>query len=396
MKIALICPYHLGRPGGVLDHVKELRNELVRRGHYVKIITPLPRDYEGPVPDEFITLGTSINTTAFAGTAWQMSFSVDNDAIDEVFDREKFDVLHFHEPWIPMWSRQLLARAKAPTVGTMHGRFYDTMTAKTVTPFVNTYIKPIIKYIEVFTAVSPASVAGTLNNKNSGLADREVTIVPNGIDIEKFKPKPGSVKPKTNLKTILYVGRLEDRKGVKYLLMAYNELCQKRSGVRLVVAGTGVDDKKLKTYVEDNSIPRVDFLGFVSDEEKIKLLHEADLFCSAAVYGEAFGIVLLEAMAADVPIVAGDNAGYSSVMIDSGALSLVNPKDTVDFARRLEIFLFDESVRALWKKWARTYIQNFTFTKIADQYEKVYKEAIELHANKAKAKSRFSLRRYFR
>ena len=392
MKIALICPYHLARPGGVLDHVTELQAELTRRGHYVRIITPLPRDFSGPVPEQFITVGTSMNTTAFAGTAWQMSFSVDNDAIDEVFNREKFDVLHFHEPWIPMWSRQLLVRAKTATVGTMHGRFYDTVTAKTVKPFVTTYMKPIIKYIDVFTAVSPASV-----EHFNDISDRPVTIIPNGIDINKFKPKAGSAKPASDLKTILYVGRLEDRKGVKYLIRAYAKLAEKHDNVQLIIAGAGGSEKKLKQMVADESVPRVTFDSrYISDDEKIKYMHEADVFCSASTYGESFGIVLLEAMAAGTPIVAGDNAGYTSTLVDTGALSLVNPKDAVDFARRLDIFLFEQNVRSFWKKWAATYIHKFTFPKIAAQYEEVYKEAIKTHGERSKIKNRLSLRRYFR
>jgi len=395
MRIALICPYHLARPGGVLDHVKELHAELSKRGHYVRIITPLPRDYDGPIPDEFITLGMSRNTTVFAGTAWQWSYSVDKDAVDEVFEREKFDVLHFHEPWIPVWSRQLLSRAKVATVGTMHGRFYDTTTAKTVTPFVNTYIRPIIKYIEVFTAVSTASVAGSISN---GYFKGKITIIPNGIDVDKFRPKPGVVKTKDKgLKTVLYVGRLEDRKGVKYLIRAYAKLAEKRNDIQLIIAGAGGDERKLKQMVRDESVPRVKFDSrYISEEEKINYMQQADVFCSASPYGEAFGIVLLEAMAAGTPIVAGDNAGYTSTMVDTGALSLVNPKDTVDFARRLEIFLFDNSVRTLWKKWAKSYINNFTFPRIADQYEEVYKKAIENHAKRSKIKNRLSIRRYFR
>jgi len=392
MRIALVCPYHLARPGGVLDHVKELRTELVKRGHYVKIITPLPRDYEGSIPDEFITLGGSMNTTAFAGTAWQMSYSVDKDSIDEVFKREKFDVLHFHEPWLPVWSRQLLARSKCATVGTLHARFYDTATAKTVMPFVTTYIKPIIKYIEVFTAVSTASI-----EHFNGISSRDVTIIPNGIDVEKFKPKPGMRKTNDGTKVILYVGRLEDRKGVKYLIEAFGRLAARRNDVRLIIAGAGGDEKKLKRMVKDQSIPRVKFDSrYISEKEKIDYMHQADVFCSASPYGEAFGIVLLEAMAAGTPVVAGDNAGYSSAMVGTGALSLVNPKDTIDFARRLEIFLFEDSVRDLWKKWAKQYITKFTFSRIADQYEEVYKEAIEKHAKRSKIKNRISIRRYFR
>lgn len=373
MKIGLICPYHIFRGGGVQEHVKELQAEYTKRGHYVKIITPMPRDYDGEVPDNIITLGTSMSTTAFAGSAWQWSFSVDTEAIEQVFDIENFDVLHFHEPWIPFWSRQLLIKANCARVGTMHGRFVDTMTAKTLNTVITPYTKPIIKYFDVFTAVSTAST-----EYFQSLSHRPVIIVPNGIHLEKFQSyKPTAKKAKNAEKTIFYIGRLENRKGVKYLLQAYEELCHKRRDVRLVIGGTGVDDKKLKDYVEDNEIPRVEFLGFISEEDKIRYLHESDLFCSPARYGESFGIVLLEAMAAGLPIVAGDNVGYQTTMVGTGALSLVNPRDTIDFARRLELMLFDEKIRDVWKAWADDYVKQFDYPLIADQYLNVYNQAIK-------------------
>jgi phosphatidylinositol alpha-mannosyltransferase len=334
MRIALICPYHMWRGGGVKEHVVALYEEYVKQGHYVRIITPLPSDYDGEVELPVITLGVSRTTTAFAGTAWQWSVTVDTEAIDDVFEREKFDVLHFHEPWIPVWSRQLVARSQSVNIATMHGRWMDTMTAKTMNTVVTPYTKPMIKHFQAFTAVSDAAAEyfKTLSNK-------KVQIVPNGIDINKFAKAPTSAVKHQSIKTILYVGRLENRKGVKYLLRAFHDLSEKHADVQLLIAGTGVDEQKLRDYVKDNDIPRVTFLGYISEEDKIHHLHRADLFCSPAYYGESFGIVLLEAMAAGLPLVAGDNVGYQAVMSGRGALSLVNPQDTVDFARRLAIKL---------------------------------------------------------
>jgi phosphatidylinositol alpha-mannosyltransferase len=137
-------------------------------------------------------------------------------------------------------------------------------------------------------------------------------------------------------------------------------------------------------------------LGFISDKDKIHYLHRADVFCSAATKGESFGIVLLEAMAAGCPIVAGDNIGYQSVMKGTGAISLVNPRDTVDFARRLEIMLFDEQLRKVWLKWATEEVKQYDFPKIVDKYEAAYKEAIAIHEKKPNAKRRFGLRRQLR
>ena len=98
MRIGLVCPYHMFRGGGVQEIVLAMQKELVKRGHYVKIISPRPMDYDGEIPNSMITLGGSVNTTAFAGTSWQWSVSVDTDAIDAMFNHEKFDIVHFHEP----------------------------------------------------------------------------------------------------------------------------------------------------------------------------------------------------------------------------------------------------------------------------------------------------------
>jgi phosphatidyl-myo-inositol alpha-mannosyltransferase len=377
MRIALICPYHMWRGGGVKEHVVALYDQYVKAGHYVRIITPLPSDYEGPVELPIITLGVSRTTTAFAGSAWQWSFSVDTEAIDEVFEREKFDILHFHEPWLPVWSRQLVARSKSANIATMHGRWMDTMTAKTMNTVVIPYTKPMIKHFDAFTAVSDAAA-----EYFKTLSTRPVTIVPNGINIERFAKAPASAVRNHKQKTILYVGRLENRKGVKYLLRAFHDLTDKHDDVQLLIAGTGVDDKKLREYVKENEVPRVTFLGYISDEDKLHYLHRADLFCSPAFYGESFGIVLLEAMAAGLPIVAGDNVGYQAVMTGRGALSLVNPQDTVDFTRRLEVMLYDEELRQLWCQWAKAHISQFEFPKIAQQYLGVYEKAMARHGKK--------------
>lgn len=377
MRIGLVCPYNIFNGGGVQEHVKALLSDYERRGNYVKILTPLPREYAGEVPPNIITIGVSMNTTAFAGTSWQWSVSVDTEAVDLVFKKEKFDILHFHEPWVPVWGRQLLMRSTSANVATMHARFLDTLTAKTLTTVFIPYTRPLIKYFDAFTAVSEPATEYLLS-----LKEVPISIVPNGIDYKKYSHKPARALRHPAMKTILYVGRLEDRKGLKFLLKAFAELASKHDFIQLLIAGQGPDSQKLRRYVATNEIPRVTFLGFISEEEKIHHLHRADVFCSPAYYGESFGIVLLEAMAANCPIVAGDNPGYQSVLVERGALSLVNPQDTIDFARRLELMCYDEGLRRLWNKWASKYVKQFDYHVVADQYLKIYEQALKNHAKK--------------
>jgi phosphatidylinositol alpha-mannosyltransferase len=209
-----------------------------------------------------------------------------------------------------------------------------------------------------------------------GLTSRDITIIPNGIDLDLYKTRGGDVVSKKTGKQILFIGRLEVRKGLKYLLKAFSLVKQIHPDLRLEVVGDGPDRQKLEKLVQEEELRGVRFLGLVSELTKIRLLHESDLFCSPAIFGESFGIVLLEAMACNLVTVAGDNSGYASVMKDTGKISLVNPKDINDFARRLELMIYFPEIRTLWQSWAQEYIQQFNYDDVARQYEALYKVAV--------------------
>jgi phosphatidylinositol alpha-mannosyltransferase len=123
-------------------------------------------------------------------------------------------------------------------------------------------------------------------------------------------------------------------------------------------------------------------LGYISESLKLELLAKADLFVSPAVYGESFGIVLLEAMATGTVTVAGNNSGYKDVMQGSGSISIVNPHDIEEFSRRLDLLLNDSEYRKVWKKWAASYIEQFNWPAVVDGYEEFYKEALKQHGSK--------------
>jgi phosphatidyl-myo-inositol alpha-mannosyltransferase len=373
MKIGLVCPYSINKHGGVLEVVLALKSGLVELGHEVKIITPRPRGNSAEQPPEgVIFMGTSTDFRSPAHTTTQVSSTHAEEEIDAILAREQFDVLHFHEPWVPLLSRQLLQRSQAVNIATFHSKVPETMMSRTVIKVVNPYMKSVMKYLHQLTAVSPAGAEYAAT-----MTDQPITIIPNGIDLQKYRHLP-TAKQKPG-QTVLYIGRLERRKGVKYLLKAFQVLSQDNPEVRLVIAGDGPDREKLELLADDLKLHNIDFLGFVSEELKLELLAQANLFCSPAVYGESFGIVLLEAMATKTVCVAGDNSGYQDVMQGLGGISIVNPRQTDEFARRLELLLTQKPLRDVWQRWAGDYVKQFDYPRVVRQYEELYQEALKQH-----------------
>ena len=371
MKIGLVCPYSINKHGGVLEVILSLQDGLVQRGHDVKIITPMPRGGNEDDHPDAIFIGNSTDFRAPSHTTGQVSSITDNEKVDAILASENFDILHFHEPWVPLLSRQLLQRSHAINIGTFHSKIPETLMSRTYIKVVTPYLKSVMKYLQVLTAVSAsgAEYAATLT-------DLPITIIPNGIDLEKYHYRSATSKKKAD-KTVLYIGRLERRKGAKYLLRAFQLFSQDNPDVKLLIAGDGPDREKLELLAEDLKLKNVSFLGYISEELKLQLLAEADLFVSPAIFGESFGIVLLEAMATATVTIAGNNSGYADLMQGVGALSIINPEDTPEFARRLELLMKENEIRKIWQKWAKQYVKQFSYPIVVDQYEALYKDSLK-------------------
>lgn len=358
--------------GGVQEIVVNLHQYLTAKGHTVRIITPRPRAHYEDASTDYILVGRSAKMNTPFNTMVDIGFEADGDEIQAILDREQFDVIHFHEPWVPVLSRQILTRSTSVNVATFHAKLPESVLSKSIISSIGPYTKSILKYIHAYTAVSPAAAEHLRS-----LTDEHIEMVPNGIVLENFQNKEIN---KTSKKSIVYLGRLEKRKGVQYLLKAYAKLREDHDDVVLKIAGNGVKSTALRRMVAQYEIPDVEFLGFIAESDKASLMASADVFCSPALYGESFGIVLLEAMAVGTPIVAGNNTGYASVMTGKGRLSLVSPMSTDDFAQRLELLLYDNDIRQLWVDWASATVSKFDFQVIASHYEKVYKQAVKQYA----------------
>ena len=369
MKIGIVLPYDITKGGGVKEIAMSQLRGLSKRGHEVYLITPRPQNHNGIPEDHVIFVGGSADLRSPGSTTVQVSAGLTED-IEHMLATHKFDILNFHEPWLPMLSRQILSRSQAVNVATFHAKIPDTVMLRTMARVVIPYMRSVLKYIDAFVAAS--EVGGEYV---STLTDEPVAVIPVDIDLTRFT-MPEKFDDDKPVKNILYVGRLEGRKGVKYLLYAFKLLQERHPELKLDILGDGVDRSKLELMAADLELSNVEFLGYLDNEEKIRRFQEADLYCSPALFGEGFGLVLLEAMATGVPAVVGDNPGYASVMKGMGGLSLINPRDSLQFSRRLEMLLYEKELRQLWRKWAKKEVQQYSTENMVTQYEEVYSKAL--------------------
>jgi phosphatidylinositol alpha-mannosyltransferase len=363
MKIAIFTPYNIFKSGGVQEHVMYQAKILRERGHDVTILTPRPRKIGKQIPGvEF--LGDSRRFKTPSATSADISVSIDNDSIDKALDNN-YDIVHVHEPLVPIAPRQVLSRAegRALRVGTFHAALPGNALGKSLVGTYKTYARLVLPHVDVITAVSPAAI-GYID----AYTDLTINYIPNGIHSSSYE----TVATKRDENMILFLGRLEKRKGARQTIMAFEELKVLKPKAKLVIAGDGPLRKGLEQYVRDRGIKDVKFLGFIDDKTKIKLLRTCSVYTSPALYGESFGIVLAEAMATGAPIVAHPNDGYRWVLKDTGRLSLVDCKNPSAYAERLQLLMEDDGLRTVWQQWAKEYVKQFDYEKVVDAYEKLY------------------------
>ena len=370
MKIALVSPYDFAHPGGVVNHILDLNEQLTRMGHEVKIIAPASRVL--PSNDKrFLHIGKA-RPFPVRGTTIRISMSLRlASKIKDVLARERFDIIHLHEPFMPMLCSAVLRFSDSVNIGTFH--------ACRGSPGYN-FGWPFSKIMlhrrrrKLVGKIAVSRVAMEYAHKH---VPGEYDIIPNGINLEHFS---ASVLPidrfcdgKTN---ILFVGRLEKRKGLDYLLKAYHRLKKEVPACRLIVVGPGTRfRRKYESYVRRNGVADVVFTGTVAYDELPRYYKTADIFCSPATGRESFGIVLLEAMALGKPVVATSIEGYASVMTSGKEGLLVPPKNDRELARALTALLTDSSLRQQMGARGLITAQEHNWEKIArrvaDYYVKI-------------------------
>ena len=378
LKIGIVVPYYMHRFGGVQTLVRMLRDELVDRDHEVVIIAPRPwaSANRQATPPGVALFGVSaeVNFKVPFGTTLPVASS-SREAIVKFLDDQNFDVLNIHEPWMPPFSYQIVRESKCPVVGTTHARWPRSLINQSIEKARKRYFTQVLQKLDKITAVSTVAA----RNVTDVDPDWPMTIIPNAIDLAQHRRRIKAAKA-TAEPYILYLNRLEKRKGPTLLLYAYRvylDRFQPDPPVRLVIAGNGPQRQALEVLSRELKIsPWVQFLGSVSEDRKFELLANAKVYVSPAPYGESFGIVLLEAMASDLPTIAGNNEGYRTVMRGPGSVSLVDPTDRRAFSDLLNLLISNPRARRNWQNWAKKAVANYDKRVIADQYEDCFRAAV--------------------
>jgi phosphatidylinositol alpha-mannosyltransferase len=336
MKIGLVSPYVYPLPGGVTQHVQFLYENLRLRGHRVRIITSshgLQRSSEGDIIR--IGKGFSVPTNGSVGTLTVSPRFISQ--VHDVLDREQFDVLHFHEPFVPFLSPIVLRLSTSVNVATFHAYGGWSPAYEFGRRFMGGYAKRLHGRIAV-----SAAARHFIDRYFPG----DYKVIPNGVDVDRFRRAVPISRWQDGTRNLLFVGRHEPRKGLLDLLKAYRILRKTGCECRLLVVGSGPQEREARRYVMTRRLGGVEFLGRVSDAEKAQLYKTADVYVSPATGGESFGIVLLESMAAGTPIVCSDIHGYKGVVRRGREGLLVPPRNPKAIAASVAKLLRDDELRA--------------------------------------------------
>jgi phosphatidylinositol alpha-mannosyltransferase len=358
LRIGMVSPYSLTIPGGVQQQVLGLARALREKGHEVRVLGPC----DGPPPDPFVTpLGNSLPTAVNGSVAPLAPDASAALRTIRALNDEAFDVLHVHEPLVPGPTLTSLLVKMAPVVATFH-------SAGESGPYrvFSRQLKWIASRIDIRVGVSQDAVE--LAHRYIG---GEYEVLFNGIDLAMYDSVPE--RPRENV--IFFLGRHEPRKGLSVLLDAMELL---PSDVALWIASDGPETEALQLRTQGDE--RIQWLGRISDEDKVDRLARASAFCAPSLRGESFGIVLLEAMASGTPVVSTDIDGYRNVATDGVNAVLVEPGNAQALATALARVLTDTHLAGLLRENGHVRARQFSMDALADHYVELYQRALHMEA----------------
>lgn len=365
-RVALLSPYALSVPGGVQEQVLAMSRELCRRGHDVLVVAPDASDtrvYDTPA--RLVRVGTLWSMPANGSRAPLTLSPGAARAARRAVEGFRPDVAHLHEPFAPLLGWGVLRAHAVATLGTFHRSGGGPAISLT-----RPLLRRLARHLDVAVAVSDAAAA-TLA-AGAGLSAR---VLFNGFEAERFVEFP---RERADEVEVVFLGRLEPRKGAVHALEAVRaHNARGRDPWRLVVVGDGPERAHLAAAAGDDE--RVVFVGSADDVAKRRWLRRARVVVAPSTRGESFGMVILEAMASETPVVASDIDGYREAA--GGHATLVAPGDPAALEAGIVAALAKATPGGVAA--ARDHARHWSMTRLMDEYEALY----------ARAEERFAARR---
>jgi phosphatidyl-myo-inositol alpha-mannosyltransferase len=376
VRVGLVCPYSYTYPGGVLAHVEALAAELRGRGHEVRVLAPVDPDdrltrmlhrgaaptvRELPPPDQFVPLGRTVGFESNGAVSNLSHEPRTATTLGHEMRSGWYDVLHVHEPNAGVAPWFAIENAPMPVVGTFHA--YAT---KPVPMAIGNLAGQRRLFNKLTLRIAVSEAARWTGERFYGGHYR---IVPNGVDLTRAVP---GAKPRNERLELLFVGRAEERKGLPVLMRAFEALRSAGVDAHLTVAGASAEEVAPLLLETEG----VDIAGRVSEEEKWRLLHDADLLCAPSLGGESFGIVLLEALASGTPVVCSDIPGYRDVVRNDVEGRLVPPGDPAALGEAIRALAVRRGHREELAVAARERAERFAWPNVAEEVEQAYEDAL--------------------
>lgn len=378
MKIAMCSDWYYPRVGGIATHIRELAKYLSRLGHEIQIITvkTFEENIDNPVTNVIRLEGSTI-------PGIQVLSPLDLKHVKHVILKGKFDIIHGHHAFTPvsLYSISLASKHGFPTVLTAHSLgigYRHSVIWKTLKPV----LYPVKRAFDKADKIIAVSKAVKQFMSHIVSCPEKIEIIPNGVDLERFiyPPNTGKLRETLNLPLdvpiIFFVGRLSIRKGVHILVDAFKHVIKEFPEAKLLIAGKGFLKEYLRYKIKASNVANnVEFLGYISDDKLIKLYAASNIFVCPSIFAEAFGIVILEAMASGKPVIATKVGGIPEIIDHEINGFLVEPNDTGELSSAIIRLLSDKKEMNRMGKNARKKVEEvYDWNKLVFRILEVYEE----------------------
>ncbi|RLE75408.1 MAG: hypothetical protein DRZ80_02840 [Thermoprotei archaeon] len=374
MRILLASEWLSPDTGGVARHVDDLANLLVEKGYKVGVITRKKK--ERSKRKYMIFEVSRLNYLRL------LSNVRGKGGVFEKLRAFQPDIVHAHHAFTPtplftLWAAKTF---NLPAILTNHSAYFcDYEYLLKTIGYIGFPFRTFIEKADIIVSVSKIS-----KNFIKHFTTKDVIVIPNGVNVTRFSPRVNGLRDQIDSDlVILYVSRIVRRKGPHLLVEALRYVRKRIPSVKLLIVGEGSFEEYLRRRVYDLDLRKnVEFLGRVPDEELPKIYNSADIFVLPSVYGESFGIVILEAMSSGLPVIVSNVGGLREIVKNNVDGIILDRNNPIEIYEKIMFLYHNKEFRNMLSYNARKKVLKlYDWRIILEKIENIYKRLIEEKAS---------------